>query len=191
VLHTIPSLLLPDGSIQLTAEKYLLALNATKFVSLLRSVNLSHYVQVPSGQTTYLPTTLGASSPEGYTILAPRDDIIDAFVATSVHANGEDVSMQTGLPPAGSKALKEILEYHIVPGRWTTEDLEDGVLLGTELRPEALGGQRQRIPVSVQRNEDDAKARRDGDRKESGVVSFAGAGIIKDPGQCHVFNPEK
>ncbi|KAF8512147.1 FAS1 domain-containing protein [Hysterangium stoloniferum] len=61
VLHVVSSLLIPPGELQLTPEKYLLALNCTSFVSLLRSVSLSSMVN----------TTNAA-----YTILAPRDDVI-------------------------------------------------------------------------------------------------------------------
>ena len=50
VIHTVPRLLLPSGSLALTAEKYLIALGATHYVALLRSVNLSHYVQIPSNE---------------------------------------------------------------------------------------------------------------------------------------------
>ena len=40
VVHTVSSLLIPPGALQLTPEKYLLTLNCSSFVSLLHSVNL-------------------------------------------------------------------------------------------------------------------------------------------------------
>ncbi|KPV77563.1 uncharacterized protein RHOBADRAFT_5402, partial [Rhodotorula graminis WP1] len=138
VIHTLPSLLLPRGSLALTAEKYLIALDATHFVSLLRSVNLSHYVQIP------------------YTILAVKDDVLAATVAR--------------LPGApGSAALKELLEYHILPGRWMPSDLEDNMLVGTELRTELLRDGRQRLTVGVQGEEG---GRGDG---------WGGANVVADP----------
>src|ERR1700733_5861651 len=44
VLHLVSSLLVPPGALQLTAEKYLLALNCTSFVSMLHSVNLTTFI---------------------------------------------------------------------------------------------------------------------------------------------------
>ncbi|KAF8338034.1 uncharacterized protein EI90DRAFT_2991353 [Cantharellus anzutake] len=61
VLHIISSLLVKPDTFQINAEKYLLTLNATSFVSLLRTANLSHYVD-------------DEHDAENWTILAPRDD---------------------------------------------------------------------------------------------------------------------
>ena len=58
VLHTVSSLLVPEGSLKLTPEKYLLVLNCTTFVSLLHSVDLNsiaaHCGLVPK-ETCYAP----------------------------------------------------------------------------------------------------------------------------------------
>ncbi len=61
VLHIVSSLLIQPDAFQINAEKYLLTLNATSFVSLLRSTNLSHYVD-------------DEHDGQNWTILAPRDD---------------------------------------------------------------------------------------------------------------------
>lgn len=122
VLHTVPSLILPPGALSLTAEKYLIALDATRFVSMMRSVNLSHYLQTAS---------------ESYTILAPRDDVL---------SSGERWS---SLPREGSLELKDLLQYHIISGKLTVDDLRDGALVGTELRGEMRKGGRQMLEVSV------------------------------------------
>ena len=61
VLHIVSSLLIQPDTFQINAEKYLLTLNATSFVSLLRSVNLSHYVD-------------DEHDGQNWTILAPSDD---------------------------------------------------------------------------------------------------------------------
>lgn len=222
-MHTVPSLLLPSGTLSLTVEKYLIALNATRFVSLLRSVNLSHYVQIPSDEpsTALLPPfTLTPQQPEGeqhlfsapatkrkaYTILAPRDDVLNSrwFMPAdaSIDWDGEEgdaLLSGRALPAPGSEALKEILEYHLVHGKWTTEDLEDGMLVGTELRGPSLKGARQQLAVSVQREEEPGKGgdevgeglfdwlpgtskNEEGGRK-AGVVAFGGASVAADPGK--------
>ncbi|CEQ40611.1 SPOSA6832_02239 [Sporobolomyces salmonicolor] len=195
VLHTVPSLLLPSGSLSLTAEKYLIALSATRFVSLLRSVNLSHYVQIPSNQPTFTPQPLppviddvagqaplfslsSATTKEKtrYTILAVRDDVL----ALSEGKWGYQ------LPSPGSPELKELLEYHIVSGKWVRTELEDGMLVGTELRPEQLKGARQRLAVSVQDAEggrgEGWKSKGGKDKKDQEtLIGWGSANVVADP----------
>lgn len=158
VIHTVPSLLLPRGSLSLTAEKFLIALNATKFVSLLRSVDLSRYVQLPN------------DSEEGFTILAPSDEVTEMVMSRGL-ASGQP------LPAPGSRALAELLRYHIVPGRWEVSDLENGQLLETELTTPLLRGARQRIPVSITR-ESAGTAKR-----KHAIVTIGNAGILRQPGK--------
>jgi solute carrier family 25 (mitochondrial carnitine/acylcarnitine transporter), member 20/29 len=140
VLHLVSSLLIPDGTLQLTPEKYLLALNCTSFVSLLHSVDLTYLINTTSSK---------------YTILAPRDDVLNLF---------EDGD----LPEKGSEELKRLLVYHFIPGRWTPKKLKDGMLLETALEEAGLDGGRQVLDIKVS---DDLKGN---DRH----VRFGGAGTI-------------
>ena len=123
MIHVVPSLLLPTGSLSLTAEKYLIALNATRFVSLLRSVNLSYLVQIPSGEPSVLTDLTPSIAPKAYTILAPTDAVIDAamklpsFFRSQRAGHEASEEMLKGLPEPGTEALKEILQYHIVSGK--------------------------------------------------------------------------
>ncbi|GAA5908579.1 hypothetical protein JCM6882_003683 [Rhodosporidiobolus microsporus] len=208
VIHTVPSLLLESDSLALTAEKYLIALEATKFVALLRSVNLSHYVQILSNQ----PGTIFDSSPlppvadsdslpqahfatigegekpkkERYTILAVKDDVLEP--ALSLSSSGEvslfSSAIRNGhrLPPDGSPALKELLAYHIVAGQWHPRDLDDGMLVGTELRTDALKGSRQRVMVDVQ-GEKGSRGEGWGKKgeQEQGTISWGGATVVAEP----------
>lgn len=121
VLHTVSSLLLPPGALQLTPEKFLLTLNCTSFVSLLHSVNLTSLVNDTEAQ---------------YTILAPRDDVL------TVLGDGD-------LPDRGSDELKKLLRYHFIPGQWTPKKLKDGVLVETALEEPGLAGGRQVLDVEV------------------------------------------
>lgn len=121
VLHTVSSLLVPPDALQLTPEKYLLALNCTEFVSLIHSVNLTYLINDPSAQ---------------YTILAPRDDVIKMF--------GDN-----DLPHRGSDELKRVLQYHFVPGRWVPKKFEDGMLIPTALEEPGLDGGKQVMAVEV------------------------------------------
>ncbi|GAA6014856.1 hypothetical protein JCM10207_002203 [Rhodosporidiobolus poonsookiae] len=208
VIHTVPKLLLPSGSLSLTAEKYLIALDCTHFVALLRSVNLSHYVQVPSNEPgtifgsplpplpdgTQISFTEAAIAPkpERYTILAVKDDVLAS--AHSTLSRGEPSLIASPvlnghpLPPAGSEALKQLLEYQIVNGQWRPSELEDGMLVGTELRTESLGGSRQRVAVGVQGQDDgrgegwDGKGKKgkDGEREDD-LISWGGANVVAEP----------
>ncbi|KAG6818062.1 hypothetical protein H0H87_009217 [Tephrocybe sp. NHM501043] len=121
VLHLVDSLLIPPGALQLTPEKYLLALNCTRFVSLLHSVDLEALINDTEAK---------------YTILAPSDDVMSLF-------GGGD------LPERGSEELKKMLRYHFIPGRWKPEKLTDGMLLETALEEVGLAGKRQVLTVGV------------------------------------------
>ncbi|PPQ67086.1 hypothetical protein CVT25_005687 [Psilocybe cyanescens] len=127
VLHLVSSLLFPLDTLKLTPEKYLLALNCTKFVSLLHSVNLVGLINDTNTK---------------YTILAPRDDIISIF---------DDPEF----PEPGSEELKKLLQYHFIPGKWTADKLKNGSLLETALQEPGLNGGRQVMSIEV--HSDDKK----------------------------------
>lgn len=146
VIHTVSSLLVPPGSLELTPEKYLLVLNCTSFVSLIHSVNLTHLINDTEAQ---------------WTILAPRDDVIDI-------AGGND------LPERGSEELKKLLQYHFIPGKLPPKKLKDGMLLETALEEPGLAGGRQVLGVEVSSN------LKSGDEK---TIRFGGAGVIGEMGK--------
>jgi solute carrier family 25 carnitine/acylcarnitine transporter 20/29 len=125
VLHLVDSLLIPPGALQLTAEKYLLALNCTTFVSLLHSVDLALLIN---------------NTATKYTILAPQDDVL------SIYGDGE-------LPDRGSDELRKLLQYHFIPGKWIPDKLENGMLLETVLEEPGLDNGRQVLKVQVSPDE--------------------------------------
>ena len=138
VVHTVSSLLVPPGALQLTPEKYLLVLNCTSFVDLLHSVGL---------------TSLINDTETHWTILAPQDDVISMF------GNNE-------LPPRGSEELKKMLQYHFIPGKKHPKKLSNGMLLETALEEEGLGGSRQVLSVDV--HEEDGKDKKKDNSKSVG-----------------------
>ncbi|RPD82067.1 FAS1 domain-containing protein [Lentinus tigrinus ALCF2SS1-7] len=152
VLHTVSSLLIPEGALQLTPEKYLLALNCTEFVSLIHSVNLTHLIN---------------DTETDYTILAPRDDVIKLFT-------------RDDLPHRGSEELKRLLQYHFIPGRWTEKKFEDGMLVETALEEVGLAGGRQVMTVEVSEDskKSDAKAIRFAGAGVLGEPEEAGNALI-------------
>ncbi|KAG1749841.1 uncharacterized protein EDB91DRAFT_1235288 [Suillus paluster] len=127
VLHLVSSLLVPPGALQLTPEKYLLALNCTSFISLIHSVNLTHLIN---------------DTKTHYTILAPKDDVLSGFE-------------HDGLPKEGSDELKRMLQYHFLPGKWTPKKLVNDMLLESVLQEPGLDDGRQVMHVEV--NDDGKK----------------------------------
>lgn len=121
VMHIVSSLLIPEGRLPLTPEKFLLALNCTNFISMIHSVDLTHFINDTNTE---------------YTILAPQDDVISAY-------GDED------LPEKGSDDLKRLLQYHFLPGRWTAKTLKDGLLVETKLDEPGLAGRAQVLEASI------------------------------------------
>ncbi|KAG8951775.1 hypothetical protein FRC03_012378 [Tulasnella sp. 419] len=161
VLHTVSSLLLHPSIFKLNAEKYLLALNATSFVSFLRAANLSHYVD-------------DEHDGKSWTILAPRDDVFTMW-------NGRTASLlaqNDGIPNNDTVELKRTLQYHFIPGLLRPQDLEDGTLIETELIEQGLNDGRQKLPVSVRGNGKDGRP-----ANGNGEIGFGEARVIGDPGR--------
>lgn len=146
VLHTVSSLLIPQGALKRTSEKYLLTLNCTGFVELLHSVDLQSMIN---------------NSETEYTILAPADDVLELF--------GGDNS---GLPEKGTAELKRFLTYHFIPGKWTPDRFKDGSLIPTALQEVGLDGDNQVLHVEVtpQKGSEEYKSIRFGG--VAGVVDY-------------------
>ncbi|KAF7339770.1 Carnitine/acyl carnitine carrier [Mycena venus] len=128
----------------ITPEKYLLTLNCTSFVSLLHSVNLTGLVNDTESK---------------YTILALQDDVLKLF------GDGD-------LPEKGSDDLKKLLQYHFIPGHWTTKKLQDGMLLETALMEDGLDGGRQVLSIGVTSGDK---------KKEDKSIKFGGVGVLGEP----------
>jgi solute carrier family 25 (mitochondrial carnitine/acylcarnitine transporter), member 20/29 len=124
VIHLVQDLLIPPGALQLTPEKYLLALNCTKFITLVRSAGLGHLVNY---------TSLDKPS----TILAVADEVITLG------------GLDPDIPEEGSEELKRTLLYHFLPSLYTPKKLKNGMLIETQLEEETLGGKRQVLHVQV------------------------------------------
>ncbi|CAH7687824.1 hypothetical protein PPACK8108_LOCUS22669 [Phakopsora pachyrhizi] len=164
VLHIVPKLLLPpDGNpISMNAEKYLVALNCSKFVSLFRSANLS---------TTYL--TNSSSQSPSLTILAPNDEAVGHFEKTFNLFSSND----------SAESLKRLLSYHVIRGKYLIDSLDDGMLLSTEL---LLGDGsnselRQRMPVSVSSSDSTSSPSfqwSSSGKNQSLIVGFGGANFL-------------
>lgn len=175
-----------------SAEKTLLSLNATRFVSLLRSADLSdRYIGEPGKN--------GKIGDEAYTILAPTDEVLDMLETQGPYGghplaqfwNGnearEGVVEQRSLaaePIKDSSPLASLLQYHILPGRLLPSDIKDGMLLGTELKTSALNRGRQRLLVDV--SERPGKDRSDWETIEQGEIRFGGATVLGKPGECRL-----
>ncbi|WFD20029.1 hypothetical protein MCAP1_002273 [Malassezia caprae] len=154
VVHLVDGLHLPFGDLGMTLEKYLLALNATTYVALMKRAGLEHYIN----QDPHEPLRLG--SPKGpFTFIVPSDDALERWLKSSKGSrssiprdNGNDI------PP-----LREMLLYHILPGK--NHDFAPYGMLSTELYPPNLQGRPQRIHVTATK----------------GRVSLGSTKVIKGP----------
>lgn len=189
VIHVMPQVILPaDFELLNSAEKVLLSRNATRFVSLMRSANLSsRYIGEP-----------GKEMKHEFTILAPTDDAIDYMgylstqgvlpmdvssalpqsIAGAFGLGAQNLPVHTPGPPVDDTSpLASLLKYHILAGSYAPDDIKDGMLLGTELKTAELGGARQPIQVEVsERRKPDASW-----EVEEGEISFGGAMVVGQP----------
>ncbi|WVQ75361.1 hypothetical protein IAR50_004980 [Cryptococcus sp. DSM 104548] len=180
VIHIIPNLILPtEFDLLNSAEKMLLSLNATRFVSLLRTVNLSD---------AYIGKGSAEKGGDSFTVLAPTDDVLDTldkwdgFDVASVHDMMtflSPISPIANMPFKDASPLAALLQYHILPGKLLPQDLKDGTLLPTEMRTSALGGERQRLRVEVA--EKDGNSHVDWETVGEGKVRLGGATVIGKP----------
>ncbi|KAF8980511.1 hypothetical protein BGZ46_004088 [Entomortierella lignicola] len=115
VIHTVSRPLLPSALVW-TVGKYLVGLNATKFVDAIREARLNHYIDDPEAS---------------YTIFAPQDDVfdMDAFLES------------------------DLLRYHVVAGKKSLINFQDGQLLSTEFNTELLNGRAQRSKINIKQDD--------------------------------------
>lgn len=161
----------------------MLSLNATRFVSLLRTANLSATYAGEPGKD--------GKSEQPWTFLAPSDEMLDMMErAGGPHGStplpihklwqaaeaGAGVAM-IGEPMKDATPLQALLQYHILPGRLMPGDIKDGILVGTELRTSSLAGGRQRMRVDV------------ADRLDGGVIDTIGLGDIRFGGATVMGTP--
>ncbi|WFD31363.1 hypothetical protein MSPP1_002398 [Malassezia sp. CBS 17886] len=81
VIHVVDRAHLPLGSLGMTVEKYLLALNATRFVENIKRAGLAHYI-------TQRPHHAGART-QPYTFLVPVDEAWERWEEEGEAASGE------------------------------------------------------------------------------------------------------
>ncbi|PWN35918.1 FAS1 domain-containing protein, partial [Meira miltonrushii] len=179
VVHIIDELLLPYGDLGMSVEKTLLTLNASRFVSLMHSANLQHYIDANPHDV---------DDPENeaqpWTFMVPRDDAISTWWKDRMGTDQDDYfrakwgyapMYEAGAPANGSK-LVDVLKYHVAPKMLTPQNLTDGMLVGTELRNWRLKDARQRVVVGV-----DDETAPGGERQGNGDVGFGDANVIAEP----------
>jgi uncharacterized surface protein with fasciclin (FAS1) repeats len=181
----MPTLLVPeDFSLLNSAEKVLLSLNATRFVSLLRTANLSDTYAGEPGKD--------GKAEQPWTILAPSDEMLEmagrwtgphGSPPLPVHELWRAAQVQAGTMDLAAEPMKDatplqaLLQYHILPGRLMPGDIMDGMLVGTELRTSSLAGGRQRLRIDV------------ADRLDGGAADTIGLGDIRFGGATALGPP--
>lgn len=174
VVHIVDSLLLPFGDLNLSVEKTLLALNASRFVSLMHRAGLQRYIDA-SPHDNDDPD----HQAEPWTFLVPRDDSVEEWWRDQqddivYHLNKWGYTKDEEDIANGTK-LVDLLKYHIAPRQFTLDNLTDSMLIGTELRDWRLKEARQKVAVEVQGTSSGNPA--DG----SGEVGFGDASVIATP----------
>ncbi|UZJ55029.1 hypothetical protein CBS101457_004349 [Exobasidium rhododendri] len=182
VIHIIDNLLLPFGDLGLSVEKTLLALNASRFVSLVHMAGLESYINVDPHDNDDPDHRV-----QPWTFMVPRDDAIDTWWKEQLENElyhrtkwGSFDAQEEGLTPtiANGTKLVEILKYHITPDQLSPANLSDGMLLGTELRDWKLKDARQKIIVVVEEGDDTMGGT---NRQGNGDVGFDDANVIATP----------
>jgi uncharacterized surface protein with fasciclin (FAS1) repeats len=182
VIHIMPNLLVPENfSLLNSAEKVLLSLNATRFVNLLRTANLSSTYAGEPGKD--------GKSEQPWTFLAPSDEMLDMLdkwggprgsPPLPVHKLWQDAeTAMVAEPMKDASPLQALLQYHILPGRLLPGDIKDGMLVETEQRTGLLAGGRQRMRIDV------------ADQLDGGVMDNVGMGDIRFGGATAMGAPSR
>lgn len=161
VIHHTESLLLPPSFKLLNSpEKVMLSLNATRFVSLLRQTGLAENY------------TREGRDGQQRTFLVPTDQVLDGWSKwVSLPSTFSETSSQDP-----QTKLEAILRYHILPGRITPQDVQDGDLLESELALNHLKGGKQRLSVHIEGN----RGGKDG-KGTPRDMRFGSASVIAEP----------
>ncbi|CAO1631233.1 unnamed protein product [Sympodiomycopsis kandeliae] len=198
VIHITNSLLLPyPSALALNVEKTLLALNASRFVNMMKKAGLEHYLLVGSEeQDDTLPRDSGEDQDQRWTFIVPSDETLHDWFTENpdvarwwrriedgeLNSDGSatgiamlDEASQTKKPTLS--VLKNLLKYHIVPDNIMPHNLTDGGLVATELRNWRLKDGRQRIVTTVS----EPRGKTSKDREGNGDVAFGDANVIADP----------
>lgn len=190
VVHIMPNLLVPDDfSLLNSAEKVLLSLNATRFVSLLRTANLSSAYAGEPGKD--------GKDEQAWTILAPSDDVLDMvdrwgggrgvppLPVNRLLREAEEIppsAFDLDASPKDVTPLQALLQYHVLPGRLLPADIKDGMLVGTELRPSSLNGGRQRMRIDLA----ERLGQGGSESVSHGDIRFGGATALGSPSEYRV-----
>lgn len=178
VVHVVDSLLLPFGDLNLSVEKTLLALNASRFVSLMHSAGLEGYINASPHDADDPDHTA-----KPWTFLVPRDDVIDQWLedqqatyssprSTRWREPKQDSSM-SDMISISKPNLVEILKYHIAPDQIKSSNLTAGMLIETELQDQKLKNARQKIIADVQSPDDN--------KSGESEIGFGDAYVVASP----------
>ncbi|KAJ1675933.1 hypothetical protein EV182_000292 [Spiromyces aspiralis] len=182
VVHQIEKALVPRG-LKMTPYKYLVGVNATKFVRLFEQIGLLHYLDGSDpdrAQTLLVPTNraMDQAFPE------EDDMVVGEKGGDGVGERGEE----SGALALAVDARKQWALYHVVDGQHTPDELKEGryMLLRSKLAPASLKYHSQVIKVSY----DDGRAaqanpsRQQAQRQQShGRIVFNGeaASVLPEP----------
>ncbi|PWN21290.1 hypothetical protein BCV69DRAFT_258356 [Microstroma glucosiphilum] len=159
VVHLVDRILAPSvAALQLNVEKTLLALNASRFVAMMKKVGLQSYLLAGGGQEDDADAG-DEIARQKWTFVVPNDEAMDGWLSEHPDIGTWwrrlEKKATTLLGPSGERSadptyyLAKLLKYHIIGGLIHSHNLTDGGLVATELQDWRLKEGRQQILVAV------------------------------------------
>lgn len=193
VVHIVDGVLLPSAqALELDVEKTLLALNASRFVSMMKKAGLESYLLTQLDDPSDDTSDDSDAASKTWTFVVPTDEVLESWFKENPEYGRwwQDLEQIDGATPLtgnayiaedqekGRQKLKDLLKYHIVPGLMRPDNLTDGGLVATELRDWRLKEGRQRIMTTVA---DPVEKTRKQPPQGNGDVAFGDANVIASP----------
>lgn len=204
VVHIVDTLLPPTPTAwELDVEKTLLAMNASRFVGMMRKAGLQNYLTIGGA----MESVESAKQPRNqtWTLVVPADEVLHQWldlnpdlakwwrqIEDAEISAKEDSPLRTDeIPPESNSVgvqdsdddrtdplteLRELLQYHILPRIVRPSEVIDHSLLPTELQHWRLKEGRQRILATVS----DVPGKRS-DKTPADNLTFGGASVLAEP----------
>ncbi|KAJ1917887.1 hypothetical protein H4219_002931, partial [Mycoemilia scoparia] len=146
VVHMVEKPLVP-ATLEMTPYKYLVGVNATKFIHLFESVGLKNIID-------------GSEPQREQTLLVPTNRAMDQAFPEESEDDSGDISKGDGTSESQEKdmgvfegdpiknAHKHWALYHVIRGQYDIEDMKDGLLLKSELTLSSMRFHPQVVKVS-------------------------------------------
>lgn len=196
VIHLVDAVLVPRAdALQLNVEKTLLALNASRFVGMLKRTGLESYL-LGGGSDDQGDHDDGDRDRQQWTFAVPADDVLDAWLRENqdigrwwraIEGSEPGLSRTSQLilesddDEDDTEKLRDLLKYHIIPGLVQPQNLSESGLVPTELRGWRLKEGRQRILTTITPAGGRGGKKTSPDADDDPDITFNGANVVSAP----------